>query len=110
MTEVRTIPIHPTNTLDEPEFFAEANCKGSREHQLIIEREANENQIPDEAIKVARLICQFCNVFTECMDYGLRISEEYGMYGGITQQGRKQLAKDNNIKQIKRPRPSGYKK
>ena len=103
MTEIRTIPIHPTNTLDEPDFYAEANCRGSEAHQRIIELEANREQIPKEVLKAARALCQTCVVLPECRDYGLRVPDEYGMYGGQTQGARQQLAELYDVKQIKRP-------
>lgn len=91
----------------EPDFYAEANCKGREEFQEIIVREANNSQLPGDLLRVSRLICQMCTVTQECMEYGLRHANEHGMYGALHQRARQQLAKEYGIEQAKRPRTRG---
>jgi len=39
----------------------------------------------------ARKICAGCRVRTECLEWALETEQQYGIFGGLTVRGRKQL-------------------
>ena len=39
----------------------------------------------------ARAICRVCPVMSECLDYAMRIREPYGIWGGFTENERRDL-------------------
>jgi WhiB family transcriptional regulator, redox-sensing transcriptional regulator len=48
---------------------------------------------PDKggSTRPAKRICQRCEVKAECLDYALRNNERFGIWGGLSEQERRQL-------------------
>jgi WhiB family redox-sensing transcriptional regulator len=44
-----------------------------------------------KSAKAAQLICSRCEVQPECLAYALAVGEEFGVWGGVTFQSRRQL-------------------
>lgn len=49
------------------------------------------------AVRPAQAICARCPVREECLEYALENGERFGMWGGVSERARRQLAKDRGI-------------
>ncbi len=46
-----------------------------------------------ESTKVAKAVCAKCEVTSECLGLALRIGARFGVWGGLSERERRQLAK-----------------
>ena len=46
------------------------------------------------SIRMAKFICNSCPLETICLDYALTAQEEYGIWGGLTAEERKNIYQD----------------
>lgn len=66
---------------DAPAFFADAACRGYDPNLFFTEDARRE--------AVALAVCERCPVRVACLDHALRVGEEHGTYGGVTERKRR---------------------
>jgi WhiB family redox-sensing transcriptional regulator len=85
-------PYEPTPLVpDRPDFdTTEANCAKTFYQGNLIDPEIwFTNALQHQAVK----ICRTCPLVSACAEYALKHQIEYGVWGGLTEQNRKDLRK-----------------
>ena len=49
-----------------------------------------------ELVNIAKAMCEACEVAQECLDYALATDEEFGIWGGHTEQEIRRFIDENN--------------
>lgn len=49
-----------------------------------------------EQIETAKQICRLCTVREECLEYALAMNEQHGIWGGLTEDERRQRHKSSS--------------
>lgn len=55
-----------------------------------------------EEIEMAKSICHRCPVREQCLDYALRTGQDYGIWGGLTEDERRVLARRRRSARVNR--------
>lgn len=56
-----------------------------------------------QQINQAKAVCQLCEVQVECLEYALRTNQESGIWGGTSEEERRQLRKQYIARQRRQP-------
>ena len=81
--------INPTMAETDPSWRLRAACRGMDPDLFFAER--------GESVTDAKLTCLDCPVRTECKDYSLTTRQAYGVWGGVTERGRKRLRRAGRL-------------
>src|SRR5436305_8397651 len=76
-------------TWTKPEWQARAACKDC-DPELFFPLGTTGAAVPD--IEWAKTICGACPVQSECLDFALKTRQEFGIWGGTTEDERRLLA------------------
>jgi WhiB family redox-sensing transcriptional regulator len=66
-------------------------CRGSHSHLFFPPSTFERKDERERRELRARAICRVCPVMSECLEYAMRIREPYGIWGGFTENERKDL-------------------
>lgn len=55
-----------------------------------------DGELAAEQAERARDVCRGCPVASECLDWALRTGQDYGVWGGMTEQERRDLRRDTS--------------
>jgi WhiB family transcriptional regulator, redox-sensing transcriptional regulator len=67
-----------------------AACRGAESAWFVPPMAGESKDQRRERESAARRICSDCPVRQECLDYALRVNEPFGIWGGLTEQERRQ--------------------
>ncbi|HVE92200.1 MAG TPA: WhiB family transcriptional regulator [Actinomycetota bacterium] len=81
--------------MSEPEndWRADAVCKGMDPEIFFSPDQFETKQDKDDREAVAKEACGRCPVREPCLDYSYKAGERYGIWGGLTEQERRALAR-----------------
>lgn len=81
--------------LVEPEndWRSNAACKGMDPDLFFSPDLFEAKQDKDDREIVAKSACAKCEVTVECLDYAIKAQERYGIWGGLTEQERRTVAR-----------------
>ncbi len=68
-----------------------ALCRGNHSHLFFPPSTFERKDERERRELRARAICRVCPVMSECLEYAMRIREPYGIWGGFTENERKDL-------------------
>lgn len=57
------------------------------------------NEEKRQRVEEAKKICRTCPVISECLEYALDIGEEYGVYGGMSEDERRVILRRRRSQQ-----------
>jgi WhiB family redox-sensing transcriptional regulator len=77
-------------TWNKPEWQSRAACKDC-DPELFFPLGTTGAAVPD--IEWAKTICATCPVQPECLDFALKTRQEFGIWGGTTEDERRALAR-----------------
>ena len=66
-------------------------CRGNHSHLFFPPSTFERKDERERRELRARAICRVCPVMSECLDYAMRIREPYGIWGGFTENERRDL-------------------
>ena len=69
-----------------PEWQKRANCRGTDTDKFYPEKGGRN--------VTAKRICDRCPVKVECLEYALETDEKYGIWGGTSEEERKEMRRD----------------
>ena len=69
-----------------------AACKGPQATAFFPPAHAERKDDKLQREQRAKAICKTCSVCSDCLEYALRIREPHGIWGGLNEAERKQLA------------------
>lgn len=69
-----------------------AACRGPHADVFFPPAHAERKEEKLQREERAKAICRTCSVRVECLDYAIRIHEPHGIWGGLNEMERKQLA------------------
>lgn len=69
--------------LDRPAWLDDANCRGVDSSLFFPER--------GESSREAKAVCHACDVQAECLAYAVNNGEKHGIWGGISEKGRRAI-------------------
>ena len=69
-----------------------AACKGPQAAAFFPPAHAERKDDKLQREQRAKAICKTCSVCSDCLEYALRIREPHGIWGGLNEAERKQLA------------------
>lgn len=72
---------------ERPEWFSEAACRGMTDVFFPSDK---------EGLDLPQTICASCPVRDECLDYALNHHVDYGVWGGTSERGRRNLRQARN--------------
>lgn len=75
--------------IDELAWQDYANCRGANADLFFPERGASTRQ--------AKSICAQCEVRVECLEFALRHSEKFGIWGGLSERERRKIRKQRAL-------------
>lgn len=70
---------------ERPDWQVDAACKGSNPDLFFPDRGASTRK--------AKAICASCPVKRECLDYAVEMNEKFGIWGGVSERGRRGIRK-----------------
>jgi WhiB family redox-sensing transcriptional regulator len=68
-----------------------ALCRGNHSHLFFPPSTFERKDERERRELRARAICRVCPVMSECLEYAVRIREPYGIWGGFTENERREL-------------------
>ena len=77
-------------TLDS--WQVRASCRGPQAEVFFPPAHAERKEEKLQREERAKPICRSCVVRVECLDYAIRIQEPHGIWGGLNEMERKQMA------------------
>ena len=66
-------------------------CRGNHSHLFFPPSTFERKDERERRELRARAICRVCPVMSECLEYAMRIREPYGIWGGFTENERRDL-------------------
>ncbi|MBM3684931.1 MAG: WhiB family transcriptional regulator [Actinobacteria bacterium] len=77
---------------EEEDWQRRAACRGPRNAAVFFPppRFERKHEKADREAK-AKAICRSCGVRTDCLDYALQIREQHGIWGGMSENERRQV-------------------
>jgi WhiB family redox-sensing transcriptional regulator len=69
-----------------------ASCRGPQAEIFFPPAHAERKEEKQQREERAKAICRSCAVRVDCLDYAIRIHEAHGIWGGLNEMERKQLA------------------
>jgi WhiB family redox-sensing transcriptional regulator len=66
-----------------------ANCRGADADLFFPERGAS--------TRAAKAICRECSVREECLEFAIRTSEKFGIWGGLSERERRKIRRQRAI-------------
>lgn len=75
--------------IDQLSWQDYANCRGADADLFFPERGASTRK--------AKAICNACDVQGECLDFALRESEKFGIWGGLSERERRRIRRDRIV-------------
>ena len=82
-----------SDTLEIPEFYKDANCKGSNQDDFFPER--------GSSTVIAKKICSECKVKELCLEYAVERKERFGIWGGKSERERRAIRRERRLKENK---------
>jgi WhiB family redox-sensing transcriptional regulator len=67
-------------------------CRGNHSHLFFPPSTSERKEDREKREAKAKAICSVCSVKDECLEFALEIREPYGIWGGLTEVERRQLA------------------
>ncbi len=71
---------------------AKGLCRGNHSHLFFPPSTVERKEERDRREHQAKAICGVCSVQDDCLEFALEIKEPYGIWGGLTETERRQLA------------------
>jgi WhiB family redox-sensing transcriptional regulator len=88
-------PRHPhSELLLKIDSAGEVPCKNFP--SVYFPEDINDRQVRAEAVQVAKRLCGECPIVSDCLEYALFTSQEYGIWGGLTASERHKLKKSSS--------------
>lgn len=69
-----------------------ALCRGNHSHLFFPPTSSERKDERERRELRAKAVCQVCPVQSDCLDYAIESTEQYGIWGGFTETERRQLA------------------
>jgi WhiB family redox-sensing transcriptional regulator len=83
--------------IEQKTWQLRAACRGPESAMFFPPTYAERREERDARESRAKSICAMCPVQRECLDYALRIGEQHGIWGGLTESERRSLLADQAV-------------
>lgn len=83
-----------------PHFSQPALCAESDPEMWFYEEKAGCGVVNTPEIQMAKRVCRSCPALAECLEYSLRYSGLYGIWGGLDHAERRNYQREHNLQTI----------
>lgn len=83
-----------------PQFSQPALCAESDPEMWFYEEKAGCGLVITPEVEMAKRVCKSCPALTECLEYSLRYSGLYGIWGGLDHKERRDYQREHGIETI----------
>lgn len=89
-----------TSSTHIPQFSQPALCAESDPEMWFYEEKAGCGLVRTPEIEMAKRVCQSCPALQECLEYSLKYSGLYGIWGGLDHAERRNYQREHGIQTV----------